>query len=90
MTMTDRMAGILGSLGLLFFVVLITTLTVFIARADGRVDYCYIEAYSPSEVARTFYKLHQHRPWRADYTAGIFDSHEACVEAARRQDCPLK
>lgn len=38
-------------------------------RADGRIDYCYVEPWAyqaPLAPDQVVYTLHGHRPWRVD------------------------
>ena len=43
-------------------------------RADGRIDYCYVEAWAyqaPLMPDQVVYTLHGHRPWRVDRAVSL-------------------
>jgi len=77
-------AHALWGLGFLLIVLAIVAPIFMSVRADGRVDYCYIEA------ARGGVQLWAHRPWRLDHIRGTFPSAQQAADAARAMECPVR
>lgn len=59
-------------------------------RADGNIQYCYIDSFSSQEVPKTFYRLYGYRPWRVDNKIGIFESFDLALQAAEQMKCPMR
>lgn len=57
---------------------------------SGKTDYCYIEAASPGNDSPVYYRLRQHRPWRADATASTCAKTEDCIDTAKKMGCPFQ
>lgn len=72
-----------------FIICGLCTILVFVARADGAPDYCWIEGYSIAGVPKTYFHLNAHRPWRLDAAMGTFDEFDDAVNAAEKAGCPL-
>ncbi len=58
---------------------MLVALVVKSVSADGRIDYCYVQAHQGA------YNVFGHRPWRAeDPIVGVFLTQEAAHAAAAR------
>lgn len=57
-------------------------------QSNGRVDYCYVEMWSPPQMAPQ-YQLWGHRPWRNDRNIGVYMTLEEAKAKADAMSCPL-
>jgi len=57
-------------------------------RSNGETDYCYIEMWSPPQMAPQWL-LKGHRPWRMDRDVGIYASVDDAKAKADLLSCKL-
>jgi hypothetical protein len=57
-------------------------------RSNGDTDYCYIEMWSPPQMAPQ-YQLWAHRPWRQDRNLGVYPSVDEAAKASTALGCKL-
>ena len=67
-------------------VALCLTSTVMAIRSNGETDYCYVEMWSPSQMAPQF-ELVGHRPWRSDRMIGVYPTVEDAKARADTLGC---
>ncbi len=58
------------------------------ARANGEVDYCYVEMWSPGNMSPQ-YMLHAHRPWRSDLVVGNYPTVDDAKAKSDIMHCPM-
>ena len=56
----------------------------------GLPDYCYISAYSPLGIPKTYYHLLGHRKWDQDMMIGSYDTIDEAVAVAKKIECPFR
>lgn len=84
-----------GLLGITFYSIIILSflaagiMTFKSIASDGKIQYCYIEYYSPSGI-QPVYKLHGFVPWRNDRDLGAYESLNQAKDAAEKIQCPTK
>jgi hypothetical protein len=64
------------------------TATVGSIRSNGVIDYCYVEMWSPPQMAPQ-YQLWGHRPWRNDRNIGVYLTIEEAKSKADAMGCKL-
>jgi len=57
-------------------------------RSNGVIDYCYVEMWSPPQMAPQ-YQLWGHRPWRNDRNIGVYMTIEEAKSKADAMGCKL-
>ena len=63
-----------------------TVAVVGSVRANGNIDYCYVEMLSPQGMAPQ-YQLHGHRPWREDRSMGVYPTIDEAKQKADTLGC---
>ena len=77
-------AHVLWALGFFVIVCAVVAPLAMVVRADGRVDYCYVDDRMGGVA------LIAHRPWRPDHIRGLFPSAEQAAAAAKAMECPVR
>ena len=89
--MSEKMEKVL--LALLFAVglsviALVGTFIVMAIRSNGETDYCYVQMYSPAQMAPQW-MLYAHRPWLPDRQLGIYPTLSDAANIAHEMGCKL-
>lgn len=62
--------------------------TISSVRSNGEADYCYVEMWSPGQMAPQF-QLYAHRPWRSDRMLGVWPTVDEARTKAELVNCPM-
>lgn len=82
----ERAFSILATCAIAAFLLFMAYAGVQSARANGNIDYCYVEMLSPQGMAPQ-YQLYGHRPWRADRAMGVYPTLEVAKNMADTVGC---
>jgi hypothetical protein len=77
-----------GLLSIIFLLLISVAATS--ALADGRVNYCTIDAITHSDGPTVNYILKGHVSWRPDRTLGRFSSFDETLSAAKQINCEIR
>lgn len=88
---TDKLFDVglfVGLSGLCLVVALVLgSLTIMPMLTSGKVDYCYVDSYTPGKIAE--YRVYGHRPWRVDALMGITTSADEAQKMLEKA-CPTR
>jgi hypothetical protein len=84
----SRFFLILGGLIICGLVIFTGVTIVQSARADGHIEYCYIQLDNVSDLP--MYKLWGYRAWCSDRKIATFPAMDDAVNAADKLQCPLR
>lgn len=87
MTIERVIGTLLTALGLAV-IILAGYAVVESIRSNGETDYCYVEMWSPPQMAPQW-MLQAHRPWRTDRQIGIYPTLEDAKAKSDSMGCKL-